>query len=151
MPSGLRQTTWLIWPVVLLVLVGGACSDNATALPPAEGVILRIVVDGDVVADWTLADLEEQVTFTDLAIDGDPQSGPLLLDVLEASGVGEWELGEVVGMGEGRVFEVGLDISSSDVDEGWVLDVTKQGTLKLASAGLPRDQWVRDVGEISIP
>lgn len=141
----------LLWPVILLVVVGGACSGRATAEPPAAGVVLRIVADGGVVADWTLADLEEQVPFVDVTIDGDTQSGPLLIDVLDASGVGEWESGEVVGMGEGRVFEVGLDISSADVDDGWILDVTKQGTLKLASAELARDQWVRDVGEINIP
>jgi hypothetical protein len=146
-----RQTTWFVKPVILLLLVGGACTDSATVEPPAEGVVLRIVANGDVAAEWTLTDLEEQVTFTDLTIDGDPQSGPLLLDVLNASGVEEWDSGEVIGMSEGRVFEVGLDISSSDVDEGWVLDVTKQGTLKLASAELPRDEWVRDVGEINIP
>jgi hypothetical protein len=139
------------WPVVLLLLVGGGCSDNSAAELPAEGVVLRIVASGDVVADWTLADLEEQVPFTDLTIDGDPQSGPLLLEVLNASGVDEWESGEVIGMGEGRVFEVGLDISSAEVDDGWILDVTKQGTLKLASVELPRDKWVRDVGEINIP
>jgi len=63
----------------------------------------------------------------------------------------DWESGEVLGSGEGRVFEVKLDVSSSEVDDGWILDVTKQGTLKLASADLARQEWVRDVGEIRFP
>ena len=54
-------------------------------------------------------------------------------------------------MGEGRVFEVTLEIDSADVNGNWILDVTKQGGLKLAAADLPREQWVRDVGEIRIP
>jgi hypothetical protein len=115
----------IVWSALLLAMVTGACSEGTIAAPepPAEDVVLRVVVGGEVVTD----------------------------DVLDASGVGKWESGEVRGMGEGRVFEVGLDISFAEVDEGWIMDVTKQGTLKLASAALPRDQWVRDVGEISIP
>jgi len=135
------------------LMLFGSCSAGITedTEPPAEGVVLRIVVDGEVTADWTLADLEDRVMFTELTIDGDTQSGPLLVDVLRASGVVDWESGEVLGSGEGRVFEVTLDVSSSEVDDGWILDVTKQGTLKLASADLARQEWVRDVGEIRFP
>ena len=137
----------------VLAMAVVACSDGATedTEPPVAGVVLRVVVNGEVSADWTLADLEDQIVFHDLVIEGDTQSGPLLVDVLEASGVVEWTSGEVLGMGEGRVFSVGLDISSSEVDDGWILDVTKQGTLKLAAEALSRDMWVRDVGEIHIP
>jgi hypothetical protein len=135
------------------VMMVAACSDGATEAtdPPAADVVLRVVADGEVAADWTLANLESAVEFTELNLDGDKQSGPLLLDVLNASGVREWDSAEVLGMGEGRVFEVALEINSADVDGGWILDVTKQGSLKLASADLPREQWVRDVGEIRIP
>lgn len=136
----------------VLVLVS-ACSEGGTATTQAPGadVVVRVVSGGEVLADWTLADLEASVGFTELTVDGDLQSGPLLLDVLEASGVGDWESGRVFGMGEGRVFEVALDIDSGEVDHGWILDVTNKGTLKLASANLPKDRWVRDVGEISCP
>ena len=143
-----------LWTAALAVtLVAAGCSDESTDTtePPADGVVLRVVVGGEVAADWTLSDLEDAVDFAELIADGDSQSGPLLIDVLAASGVSEWESAEVVGMGEGRVFEVGLDISSADVDGGWILDVTNKETLKLAAADLPREQWVRDVGEINIP
>lgn len=146
----MRRALWLATVLAMAVI---ACSDGTTegTEPPAEDVVLRVVVNDEVSADWTLADLEDQVVFTELTIEGDAQSGPLLLDVLEASGVAGWTSGEVLGMGEGRVFSVGLDISSSEVDDGWILDVTKQGTLKLAAKALSRDMWVRDVGEIHIP
>jgi hypothetical protein len=115
------------------------------------GVILNVFVAGETVASWTLADLEEAVVFTTLTIDGDEQSGPLLIDVLAASGVDGWEQAEVLGKGEGRSFDVGVEIEANAVDDGWILDVTNRGTLKLAAEALPREQWVRDVGEIRIP
>ena len=143
----------LAFIVMSAVIVTAACSDgdSATTDPPAADVVLRITTNGEVAADWTLAELEAAVEYTDLTIDGNDQSGPLLLDVLEASGIDQWQSAEILGMGEGRVFEVTLEVDSADVDGGWILDVTKQGTLKLASAELPREQWVRDVGEIRIP
>ena len=143
--------------LVAIAVLLGACgandsADGAPVLdPPAEDVVLRVVVSDAVAADWTMADLEQNVTFTAMDIDGDEQSGPRLLDVLAASGVDDWEAAQVIGMGEGRVFEVGLDIAAADVDESWILDVTNRGTLKLAAEALDRDQWVRDVGEIRIP
>lgn len=135
------------------MVLASACSDGGTGTtqPPAADVVLRVVSGGEVAADWTLADLEASVEFTELTVGDDLQSGPLLLDVLAASGVGDWESGRVFGMGEGRVFEVTLDINSGAVDRGWILDVTNKGTLKLAAADLSKDQWVRDVGEINIP
>jgi hypothetical protein len=74
----------------------------------------------------------------------------LLLDVLAASGVADWTVGEALGLGEGRTFEVSVEFSVDDVDEGWILDVTNRGTLKLASDDLPKQQWVRDVAELRL-
>lgn len=137
--------------VVLIGACGGAADDAPSLDPPADDVVLRVIADDAVAADWTLEALEESVSFVDVDIDGDTQSGPRLLDVLAASGVGDWQTAQVVGMGEGRTFEVGLDIGVADTDDSWVLDVTNRGTLKLAAEALPRQQWVRDVGEIRIP
>ena len=146
-----RLTLALIVTGTVMTMAG--CSEGATEAtdPPAADVVLRVVTNGELAADWTLASLEAAVEYTTLSADGSDQSGPLLLDVLEASGIGDWDSAEILGMGEGRVFEVTLGIDSADVDNGWILDVTKQGSLKLASAGLPREQWVRDVGEIRVP
>ena len=143
---------WRAAAAVLVIVLAGGCSE-AVAGPdetPAEDVVLRVVLGDAVVADWTLDELSDSVAFVEMTIDGDLQSGPLLLDVLEASGVEVWSGAQVVGFGEGRVFEVGLDIDAADVDDGWILDVNNRGKLKLASASLPRSQWVRDVGEINV-
>jgi hypothetical protein len=137
--------------LVFAVVLTGCGDDGATSTdPPSEDVVLRVVQDGEVLADWTLADLEAAVPFTTITVDGDDQTGPLLLDVLAASGAEGWGTGEVLGLGEGRAFEVELEIAAADVNGGWVLDVTNQGTLKLAADDLPRQQWVRDVAEIRV-
>lgn len=138
--------------VVAMIVIAG-CADDVTDAtePPADDVVLRVVLAGEVAADWTLADLESRVDSVSITIDGDDQTGPRLIDVLDASGVDGWETAEVFGMGEGRFVEVALDITSAQVNDGWILDITKQGTLKLATADLPREQWVRDVGEINLP
>lgn len=137
---------------VLVVLLVG-CSDDAssTAQAPADDVLLR-VLDGDAVArDWSLADLESELEFVEIVIEGDEQRGPRFLDVISASGVSDWESGEVLGMSEGRAIEVALEIDRATIDETWLFDVTNRGTLKLAAPDLPRQQWVRDVGEIRFP
>jgi hypothetical protein len=138
--------------VGLVALVAVGCGDDSaeTSEPPAQGVVLRVVMDGQVVADWTIGDLESETPFVELEIDCDLQSGPRLVDVLARSDIDEWEWAEVLGMGEGRVFEVALDIGAEEVDGEWILDVTNQGTLKLASPDLARQEWVRDVGEIRL-
>ncbi len=131
---------------------GGEAADGGPILePPKDDVVLRVVAGDGLAADWTLAAIEESFSFARVDIDGDTQNGPRLLDVLAASGVEDWETAQVIGMGEGRAFEVGLDIAAADVDEDWILDVTNRGTLKLAAQALNRNHWVRDVGEIRIP
>lgn len=152
MPPIRRWVTMIMALALIGGCGGGASADDAPTLePPADDVVLRVIVGDELAADWTLADLEASVSFAEVDIDGDTQSGPRLLDVLAASGAEDWKTAQVIGMGEGRVFEVGLDIARAGADDEWVLDVTNRGTLKLAAPALAREQWVRDVGEIRIP
>jgi len=143
-------------PVVLLVallttgLAGCGDDDDAAADPRAEDVVLRVSQGGQVLADWTLDELKAAIPFTEIDLEGTTQNGPLLLDVLAAAGVTSWERAEVIGWGEGRAFEVGLEIEAGDVDAGWIFDVTNRGTVKLAADDLPKQQWVRDVAEIAL-
>ena len=139
--------------VAAAFLAISACSNGAGGGGGGDGggEVLRVVVADAEVASWTVGDLEKAVPIVEIVVDGDTQSGPRLLDVLAAAGVDDWQIGEVLGKGEGRSFDVGLEISASDVDEGWILDVSNRGTLKLASANLPRQLWVRDVAEIRFP
>jgi hypothetical protein len=149
---------WKWWAVIIAVaLLAAACSsddsseEDVVELPPAgEDVVLRVIIGGEIAADWTLETLDYNVPFRTLILDGDEQQGPLLIDVLAASGVVDWESMEVIGLGEGRSFEVNLFVNASEVNETWILDVSNQGTLKLAAENLPREKWVRDVAELRI-
>ncbi len=134
---------------VLLVALAGCSNDAADNAPTGEGIVLR-VTQAQTVAEWTLDQLAAEVPRAAMDLDGQAQDGYLLLDVLEASGVAGWDHGEVTGKGEDRAFDVVLDIDAAEVDEGWILDVTNQGTLKLAADDLPRERWVRDVSEIVV-
>jgi len=141
--------------VVALLMVGlgvSGCGDSAPAADSADaGTVLTVFVGDEVVAEWTLEALEAELDFVTFEMDGDEQTGPRLLDVMAASGVGQWTVAEVLGKGEGRAFEVGVEISAATVDDTWLFDVTNRGTLKLAAVDLPRERWVRDAGEIRIP
>ena len=139
-------------PALVLALVAVGCSgDSGSDAGEGSDVVLTIFVADDPVAEWTIESLEADIEFVTLTIDGDEQSGPRVLDVLAASGITDWVTAEVLGKGEGRSFDVGVVISADEVDEEWLFDVTNRGTLKLAAADLPREQWVRDAGEIRIP
>lgn len=131
-------------------LAGCGDDDTATGTPIADDVVLRVSQGGEVLRDWTMEDLEASIPFTEIELEGSTQSGPLFLEVLAATGVASWETAEVIGLGEGRAFEVGLEISAAEVDEGWIFDVTNQGTLKLAADDIPKQQWVRDVKELAL-
>jgi len=149
---------WKWWALIAAVaLMASACSgdDEAESVPvelppPADDVVLRVTVGGEIAADWTLERLEYNTTIYTLTLDGDEQSGPLLLEVLAVSGVVDWDSMEAIGLSEGRTAEVSLFVNSSEVNETWILDISNQGTLKLAAENLPREKWVRDVAELRI-
>ena len=133
----MRRAVTLLTVGALLV---AACGDGDDATgSEASGVVLTVFVTDEVVAEWTLEELQAEVEFITLTIDGDEQSGPRVMDVLAASGVAQWETAEVLGKGESRSFDIGVEVRAADLDEGWVFDVTNRGTLKLAAADLPRE------------
>lgn len=132
-------------------MLGVGCSNEDPLEAPGSDVVLRVVAGSDVARDWTLAELQAEIPFAEIVVDDDKQTGPRLLDVISVSGIQGWDTAEVLGMSEGRVIEVGLDIDAATVDETWVFDVTNRGTLKLAAPDLARQHWVRDVGEIRFP
>ena len=140
--------------VVLLALglgVAGCGDDGDDGGDGGTEVILTVYVADEPVAEWTLAELEEQLVFVSFELDGDEQHGPRVLDVIAASGVTDWRTAEILGKGEGRAFDIGIEATNVEIDDAWLFDITNRGTLKLAAPDLPRQQWVRDAGEIRIP
>lgn len=144
------KPVWIV-SVVAMVFAGCSVASAQRGDGPEDDVVLRIVVGGEVARDWTLTEIEADVPFVEIVIEGDTQTDPTLLPTIAASGVRDWDMAEVLGMSEGRVVEVALDIRAADVDDSWILNVSNRGTLKLAAEGLERQRWVRDVGEIRFP
>ena len=142
---------WKMTMIAVMVLAAAvACSNDVDSPGGGDTVVLRVIRSDDTIAEWTLDRLASEMPLTERELDGQTQKGFLLLDVLAASNIGSWEWAEVAGKGENRAFDVVLQIDAGEVDDGWILDVTHQGTLKLAADDLPRDRWVRDVSEIAV-
>ncbi|GMU40788.1 MAG: hypothetical protein AMXMBFR23_16540 [Chloroflexota bacterium] len=128
----------------------GGGSGQAAATPEVGDVILTVrLADGSAV-EWTLDRVRAELPEASMVLDGDAQTGVLLQDLLAASGVTDWTRIEVGGRSEGRAFEVGLTVTPGEIDEGWILDISNRGTLKLAADDLSRQKWVRDVNEIVV-
>lgn len=145
----LRRAALLV--ALVAAAVAGCSDDGGSDQARGDDVVLRVVSGSEVMRDWTLDELKAEIPFQEIVVGEDSQSGPPVLDVITLSGIEQWDEAVVLGMSEGRVLEVGLDIDAATVDETWVFDVTKRDTLKLAAPDLPREQWVRDVAEIRFP
>jgi hypothetical protein len=131
--------------------VGTSGTVTATNPPAPRGpVVLRVTLGGKVLREWSVADLQAEIGYARFSLDGDAQEGPLMLKVLDASGAKGWKSGKAIGSGESRAFEIEVDFSPGDVNNTWILDVTKRGTLKLAGENLDRAKWVRDVKELRL-
>ncbi len=128
---------------------GGGSGKNVSPTPGTT-TLFTVTQGGKTLKTWTLEELQAAVTFTSITVDGDQQNGPLLKDVLAASGVTSWAKGEVDGRGPSRSFDVAVPIDPSQVNDTWIIDITKRGTVKLAADNLPREQWVRDITEIKL-
>jgi hypothetical protein len=139
---------------VALLLLAAACSSEAVSnsgpatTEAGAAIVLSVTRGGDTIETWTLAALLA-LPQQEVEMDGDLQTGPWLRDVLQASSVGDRAHATVVGAGESRAFDVELAIESGPAD-GYILDITRRGTAKLAGPDLPRERWVRDVTEIRI-
>lgn len=129
-----------------------ASTSGTTSPEPTQSgdVILTITRGGTVLKRWTLSGLKAAVTFKQTKLDGEDQDGPLLLDVLKASGVETWTTGEAIGQGPARASSVSLPLDATKVDDTWILSTTARNTLKLAASNVDRQHWVRDVSEIRV-
>lgn len=147
-----RLSPAVVLAAALIVLVLAAIGvevlmSTRASGPGAGGYAVVIVRDDDVLARYTLEDIEEfeQVT---IEVDGDEQRGPRLLDVLDDAGVEEFDRLSVAGMGIRDDGE--LVLVRSEVTEDVVLDISRRGTVKVVSPEMNWEDRVRDVTEIVV-
>jgi hypothetical protein len=154
--EGMRRATGLRGRAALIVLaallaaamLAGCTSDDGPA--DASETLFTVTRGGELLASWSTERIEGELAMVELTADGDDLRGPTLRALLTASSVEQWSRLSVMGQGQGRGFEVALDVESADVDETWVLSFTRRGDLRLAAPALARERWVRGVSEIEV-
>ena len=106
--------------------------------------LISVYLDDTLVYDASLDELEsiQQVSIT---ADGKKQEGPRLLDVLKLAGIENFEAVTVIGKNQARDAAAELELSRDQVTDTVVLDITNQGTTKLAGTDIPSSSWVFDV------
>ena len=71
----------LLVVVAAAALLFAGCSDDGEVSSPGADVVLRVIDGYTVARDWTLTDLEAEVPFTEVVVDGDAQTGdPIVLE-----------------------------------------------------------------------
>lgn len=126
---------------------------SAVAGGPATGTVgaasyrVKVTRDGRQLATFDLAQLEA-IGMVRVTLQGQPQEGPRLVDVLARAGVSTFATLTITGEGvrdSGR-----LEIARADVGADTVLAVAKRGTVKIAGPRIAYDQRVRDVLVIDV-
>lgn len=123
--------------VMFLTASLGACAPG-----PSTDSQLLVQESGRVLDHFTVARLEQlpQVRVaTPQSHGAQHQTGPSVRSVLDAAGAKDIVRVRVEGRDPAQV------ITSADLDDPVVLDITKRNTLKLTGAKLGTDRWVRDV------
>jgi len=126
------------------ILETGQRDGSASAAAPlaTEVALLQVFLPGGRSVPFTLRELRILPQAT-LDIPGGQLSGPPLMEVLEATGVGEFRTVTLVGKGS-------ISLANTDLSPEVILRLTSHGTLDLAGENIPRAEWVRDVHEIRV-
>jgi hypothetical protein len=148
--------------VVFLVLATSPVFVQAqdAALPVASGPRTPIVTqDGYAIAVFRGETQIATLTLDDLKVlpqkelstpDGKTQHGPTLRSVLTKAGVAGFKEVTVDGFSKGRLATAQLTLTSVQVHEEVLLDLTKRGTAKLTAADIPAGDWIIDVAKVSV-
>jgi hypothetical protein len=122
-----------------------------TSTPSATGDQYSIAVfSGDnQLAKLKIEDIKSlpQVSVT---ADGKAQNGPTLLSVLGLAGIKDFSTVTAYGYTKGRVATAELTLNKSQIDNQVVMDISNQGTAKLAGPNIPGNSWIIDVNKLVV-
>jgi hypothetical protein len=116
-------------------------STAPAAAVPAQALLTVTLADGSQ-KPFSMADLKQLPAIT-VNLDGVDQNGPALLEVLKAAGVSDFTSVTVSGVSS-------LTLNKSDITAETLFDFSNRNTIKLASANIAKDKWVKDVTQITI-
>jgi len=128
------------------------------ALVSLDTNVLTVTLDGSVLRTWTYRDF---TSFTFTCIDasngsGDSddanQSGPLLVDLLGASGVPEWTSLTISGVvTTNNDLAASATLTFAEASQGWLLTIDKSGQVRFPDPrGTGRDDWISMISEIAV-
>ncbi|MFZ5810058.1 MAG: hypothetical protein ACOY16_12310 [Chloroflexota bacterium] len=143
----------LLWLFILLIFLSGCTNAGATealqstslsfsSLPP-DAVIFEVVnLNGQarMITKNELLSLHA----VSLELDGKEETGFRLMDVLTLAGIKEYHSLTISGGGRS------IALAADQVNEQIILAFTKNPTLKLAAASIPKSQWIKSVSKIEI-
>lgn len=110
---------------------------------------IKITENGRVLATLRVEDLdslEEHV----IVVEGKEQTGPTLLSALESAGVRDFDTVTIKGLAQGRMAEAQISLDRDEIDDQVILDKSNEGTFKVTSPNIPKQEGVVDISEIAI-
>ena len=116
----------------------------------APGTYAIVFIQGDKqLAALTIEDIKKlpQVAVT---LEGKSESGPTFLSALSAAGVKDFNEVTVKGMTKGRIATAELTLKMAEINDKVILDISNQGTTKLAGENIPESKWIIDVSEVVV-
>jgi len=140
---------WLILLCIVASLVACA-SPSATpaaqpAAQPASGTspdaILQVVAPSGS-KGFSLKELQA-LPATTITVDGKPQDGPSVLEVLKTAGVTDFK--EITFTGTST-----LTLSKEQVTAEVILDFNNRGLVKFAATSVPQANWPKDISKIEV-
>lgn len=109
-----------------------------------EDYKVKIIYAGTEVKSYSIEDIKKMNTVS-LEIDGIKEEGPSIADILKENNIKDYSKITFVGM-----WTDSLSMTKEQIEKGTLLDITNHGTVKLASAAINKNKWIKDIASIKI-
>jgi hypothetical protein len=135
---------WLAIVCITALLAACSSTTNASApqgAAPATDAILQVIGPNST-KGFSLKDLQALPAAT-ITVDGKPQDGPAVLDVLKAAGITDFK--EVTFTGTSSI-----TLSREQITAEVILDFNNRGLVKFAATSVPQANWPKDLSKIEV-
>lgn len=145
----MKKTLYCLLLVFSLAISACTSNENAPKTPQAlqptavSTALFQVIKPDGTSIGVTIADLKT-LPLKQVTAEGKVEEGPGLLDVLTFAGVTEFKEVSLTGSSNA------VTLTHEQVDENTILDFTNHGTVKLSTTYIPKDQWTKDISEITV-
>jgi len=148
------QFCLLIFLACALAACGNVVTPEPVQIEPAQISVTEVsaeiapalfqIIKPDGTSFGVTLDALKTLPLAQVTAEGKVEEGPYLSDVLALAGVTEFK--EVTLTGSSNP----VTLTFEQVDKNTILDFNNHGTLKLSSTYIPKDEWTKDVAEITV-